>query len=274
MVLLIFFLGLLLVTALVGIPGTNITLEQEIFLIFIPLAVLLSLASIGAGFIKFHRNGIMVIGWIAALLVSLTVGLVTANRVLLTYRHPQYLMAPLALCVGLGGVMMVSMVGWDRGKRMIAALVIVVLLGLSAYSAYPPKDLMGGFQEGTSHEDMQAVLWSRYSLPKTSTVASDHRMSSMLFGFAELNATWDAARKTLHAPTYQECRNEIALVKTPSGDKSIDYILLDEDIKEGAALLQWENAEPMSTEAREKFQKWPFVKLYEAGGVEVYGIVE
>jgi hypothetical protein len=94
----------------------------------------------------------------------------------------------------------------------------------------------------------------------------------MLFGFAGLNATWDSARKTLHSDTYKDCRDEIENMDTPSGDKPIDYVLLDEDIKEGAALLQWENAEPMSLEAQKKFEKGPFIKLYEANGVEVYGL--
>ena len=95
----------------------------------------------------------------------------------------------------------------------------------------------------------------------------------MVFGFAGLNATWDGARKTLHASSYAECQDEIAGLNTPSGEKPIDYVLLDEDIKEGAALQQWENARPMSQEAQEKFGMWPFIKLYEAGGVEVYGLV-
>ena len=95
----------------------------------------------------------------------------------------------------------------------------------------------------------------------------------MVFGFAGLNATWDGAGKTLHAPSYAESRDEIAGLDTPSGEKPIDYIFLDDDIKEGVALLQWENAEPMSQEAQEKFEEAPFIKLYEAEGVEIYGIL-
>ncbi len=98
-------------------------------------------------------------------------------------------------------------------------------------------------------------------------------MSSMLFGFGGLNATWDEAYKTLHAPSYEECEDEIKSISTPSGKKSINYILLDDEIKEGVALLQWENAKPMSKAAQEKFEKYPFIKLYEANGVEIYGLV-
>ena len=121
---------------------------------------------------------------------------------------------------------------------------------------------------------MQGVLWAGEHLESGATVASDHRMSSMIFGFGDLNATWDAGENTLHGETYDEFQEEVASLKVPSGTKPINYVLLDDDIKEGAALLQWENARPMSQKAKDKFQKWPFIKLYEADGVEIYGIVE
>ena len=75
-------------------------------------------------------------------------------------------------------------------------------------------------------------------------------MSSMLFGFAQLNATWDEAYNTLHASSYEEYEDELESVKTPSGKKRIDYVLLDDDIKKGLALRQWENAQPMSQKAQ------------------------
>ncbi len=184
-------------------------------------------------------------------------------------------MPPLALVIGLGMVMMFNNLSEDNKsyKKILVVGLMGVLLGLTTLSAYPSKEVMGGFQEGTSQEDMQAVFWARESLNKGATVATDHRMSSMLFGFASLNATWDEADKTLHASSYEECRDEIERISIPSGEKPIDHVLLDNDIKSGVALLQWENAEPMSLEAKKKFEIWPFIKLYEANGVEVYGIV-
>ncbi|UCF08834.1 MAG: hypothetical protein JSW28_03855, partial [Thermoplasmata archaeon] len=230
---------------------------------------------VGPGYARFFRHGPSLVGWMVALLLSAFLGIITSSHVLLPYRHTQYLIPPLALLGGLGLVMLFTTaeleVKWS--KRMLGAIVIACLLGLTAVTAYPPREVMGGFQEGTGPEDMQAVFWAREALPGDATIASDHRMSSMLFGFAELNATWDAAEKTFHSPTYDECRDEIEGVDTPSGGKPIDYILLDDDIKEGVALLQWQNAEPMSQGAQEKFGRWPFVKVYEADGVEVYGMV-
>ncbi|UCE36860.1 MAG: hypothetical protein JSW00_15340 [Thermoplasmata archaeon] len=260
--------------ALVKVPGTNINLTPETALLFSPLIIILAFTSAGAGYLKIYKNGVSVYGWIVALVISLLVAIVTSNRVLFTYRHPQYFMAPLALAIGIGVAMMIYLYwGERRQNKALAVGLVVVLLGLTSLSAYPPRGVMGGFQEGTSEEDMQAVAWAKYSLEDGATVATDHRMSSMVFGFAGQNATWDAAIDTLHGSSYEECKDEIDNISTPSGEKHIDYVILDDDIKDGVALLQWENAEPMRTQAWEKFEKWPFVKLYEANGVEVYGVV-
>lgn len=269
---LFFVLGFL---AFVKLPGTEVNLNPDVAILFSPFVVLLAFTSIGAGYLRFYRNGMVIYGWIIALVLSLVIAMVTSNRVLLTYRHPQYIIPPLALAIGVGMAMLFNTFGHDktRFKKGVAAGLVVVLIGLTSLTTYPSKEIMGGFQEGTSQEDMQAVFWARESLNEGATVATDHRMSSMLFGFAGLNATWDEAGKTLHAPTYTECQDEIAGLDTPSGEKPVDYILLDEDIKEGVALLQWENAQPMSQEARDKFTKEPFIKLYESNGVEIYGLV-
>ncbi|UCG69094.1 MAG: hypothetical protein JSV09_15130 [Thermoplasmata archaeon] len=269
----VLFLVLVIVTV-ASIPGTDIRLDPVILLLFSPFIILASLGSVGPGYSRFYENGMTIYGWILAIFLSIFLAIATANHVLLPYRHPQYMMAPLALLMAIGVVKIFKAMSDDKGlkKRLVVGL-LIVLLGLTALSSYPPKEVMGGFQEGTGKADMQAVFWAREYLTKGATVATDHRMSSMLFGFANLNSTWDEADKTLHASSYNESKDEIHNIKIPSGEKSIDYVLLDDDIKEGAALLQWENAEPMSTEAQEKFDKWPFVKLYEANDVEIYGLV-
>jgi hypothetical protein len=265
----------LALVAFTTLLGTGIQLEPAILLMFSPFLILTAFGSVGPGYLRFYKNGMALYGWIIALLLSSLIGLMASSRVLLPYRHTQYLIVPLALLIGIGLVMMYNMVdSKKRTKKLLAIGLVAVLLALCALSAYPPKELIGGFQEGTSEADMQAVAWAKSSLNEDATVASDHRMSSIIFGFGGLNATWDEAYSTLHADNYNGCRSELENISTPSGEKPIDYILLDDDIKSGAALLQWENAEPMSSEAQEKFEKWPFVKLYESNGVEVYGIVK
>jgi hypothetical protein len=274
-VLLIALVLILGAIAFTSIPGTTIDLEPTTVLLFLPFFALVAFGSVGPAYIRFHKNGMMVYGWMIALFLSIMVGVITSNRVLLPYRHPQYLVVPLGLLMGMGIVMLFKDTeGSSQRLKALALSVIVILLVLTAFSAYPPKEVMGGFSEGTTEADMQGVLWAGENLPSDSTVATDHRMSSMVFGFGGLNATWDAAKNTLHGEDYQDFRDEIEGLEVPSGTKPINYVLLDDDIRGGAALLQWENAHPMSQGAQEKFERWPFVKLYEANGVQIYGIVE
>ncbi len=273
---LLFALVLILsIISLTSIPGTSIELEPATVLLFLPFFALVAFGSVGPAYIRFHKNGMMIYGWMIAIFLSILVGVITSNRVLLPYRHPQYLVVPLGLLMGMGIVMLFKDAeGTSQRLKTLALGVIVILLVLTAFSAYPPKEIMGGFSEGTSEKDIQGVVWARENLPSDSTVASDHRMSSMVFGFGGLNATWDSAQGILHGEEYENYKEEIAGLEVPSGIKPIDYVLLDDEIREGVALLQWENARPMSHKAQEKFERWPFIKLYEADGVQIYGLVE
>jgi hypothetical protein len=91
----------------------------------------------------------------------------------------------------------------------------------------------------------------------------------MMFGFANVNATWDDAYHTLHG-NLSEAVSEMAGLDTPSGHTSVTMVLMDPAIESGVALKQWENALPMSEAARAKFSSPVFIKVYEAGGVKEY----
>jgi hypothetical protein len=129
--------------------------------------------------------------------------------------------------------------------------------------------VLGGFEEGTTAGEMDSVLWLGETAGRTELVATDHRMSSMAFGFAHVNATWDEAYFTLHG-NLSEAVAEMAGLDTPSGHHAVTMVLLDPAIESGVALKQWETARPMSAAARAKFSSPVFIKLYEADGVKEY----
>lgn len=289
--LLLVLLTLLFFLAFTNIPGTNIRLESYEILMFSPFLVICAFCAVGPGYLKFYENGLAVYGWIFAGLLSAFVGIVTESHELLPYRHTQYLIVPLVVLVGVGAGILIFMLVGDGGKvntefhsdenstrdksrknwkKTVSWLIIALLICPIAFTAYPSKDTMGGFQEGTTEEDIRSTFWLKNSVGGDTTIASDHRMSSMIYGFANLNASWDSAHDTLHSSTFEGCRDELEGLSTPSGEKEIDYVLLTDDIKSGAALLQWENAEPMSSNAQKKFESSPFIKVYESEKAEVY----
>jgi hypothetical protein len=156
--------------------------------------------------------------------------------------------------------------------RIIAASAVLILLALCGVFSYPPLDVVSGFEEGTTYEELETCLWARDHLEASSTVASDHRMSSMMFGFANINSSWEHAPQTLHGESFSDAEDEISNASVPAGEKRLDYVLLTDSIRSGVALKQWKPAEPMSEPASKKFETKPFIKIFDNGEAQVYYI--
>jgi hypothetical protein len=154
--------------------------------------------------------------------------------------------------------------------KMAASSFIFIIIVLCGIFAYPPLEVVSGFEEGTTHEELDSCIWIRENLPTSSTVASDHRMSSMVFGIGMRNATWEYAPKTFHEDSMEEIIHELEGTNIPAGKKRIDFILLSKAIEKGVALKQWETAQPMSKEAIKKFGSEPFLKIFDNGDVRIY----
>jgi hypothetical protein len=154
--------------------------------------------------------------------------------------------------------------------RFAAILTTLILIVASSIFAYPPEGLLSGFEEGTNDSELESCIWIRESIEDDGMVASDHRMSSMIFGFGYTNATWETAPNTIRGETLEDYADELNSTKTPSGEKDIDYVLISSEIENNVALTQWEPAEPMTTKAIEKFEKYPYYKIYDNGNVEIY----
>ncbi len=251
-------------------PGTNIKVNAAVIPLFAPLIILISFSTCGSSFTQFYKNGVSINAWLWAIIISLFAGIAMNSHTLIPYRHMEYLMIPLAVLVGLGIVLLLNI--WlSSKKKAVSMAIILILFSLSTFSAYPEKNIMGGFQEGTIDEEMSTISWVKYSVKTAkNTISTDHRMSSLLFGFTGINATWDASPNTLYGETFAEAEEEMRTCYTPSGIKQIDYVLINEDIKQGAMLLVWENAEPLSDKAIKKFDDMPFIKTFDNGDGQIY----
>ena len=252
--------------ALTGVPGTSIEVDRSFLLLVIPLLIVIILAAPGPGFARFYEKGLFICAWLGAIMISMVIMVVTENVVLLPYRHTQYFLEPLLILSALGVVELYRYLPSGKElstKAIVSGIVVLLSLGV-AYSAYPPREVIGNFQEGTVYEEMQGVYWVReYSSDFEGKVASDHRMSSLIFGIGGVLGTWDSAYDTLHAEDYANCSEEI-------GEEGITGVFMDREIEKGAAMLQWENAEPVSREAVGKFEGPPFVRVMDSGFVQVY----
>ena len=265
---------LLLIAVFINVPGTTITTDPTSIILFGPTIIMFCFAASGFAFSDFYKNGNFLFCWFLVIAFSMLIGTATNNTVLIPYRHLQYIVVPLLMFAGVGIVKFYDACEKNKLKNIFFAFSFTILLLLAPFSCYPPTNVLGGFEEGTDYRDMEAVFWVKENLPGAA-IASDHRMSSMLFGFADTSPTWEYAPIIFHSSLdeFNESKGELLNCSIPSGEKRIDYVFLDKTMKEkGVALTQYENAEPMSKESIQKFDNEPFVKIYDNGYVQIYRI--
>jgi hypothetical protein len=258
-----------LLVTVTGIPGTRIQVTPRSLVQVLPMVAAVSLAAPGAVAAAGLRGGEAVRGWLLALLASFTGAVVTGSHVLLPYRHADYMVVAAAVLAGAGALALRGLPTWARRAGPAALGLLVVLNGAAAY---PPPAVMGGFQEGVAEAEMEAVRWAGRNLPEDAMVATDHRLSSMLFGYGGVDATWDSSGPFLHAPNASAALEHREL-PSPSGLRNVTHALVSPVMRDvGVALYQWENAEPLSEAAEEKFQGPAFPTLYERDGVAIHRV--
>ena len=258
------FLALLLVIGYAiayGVPGTAIPVGPEAVPYLLPPLGWLALAA-APGLVLAQRGGWLLFGWILPIGGFAAIGGLTESHLLIAYRHAPYLLAPLALMAGAGFVTLLRTQPSARRPRFAAGLAAILLCG--ALTAYPPAAVMGGFQEGSSQAELGCVLWAR-QVESGALVVSDHRLSSLVFGLAQRDASWENGADVITAP------GVVREVGTPAaGLQPVGYVLLSNELRSGMALLQWEPAQPLPTEAAAKFGSASYPAVHDAGGCQLY----
>jgi hypothetical protein len=262
------FLGAFLASLLIigygivyDVPGTSIPVGPEAVPFLLPPLGWLALAA-APGLVLAQRGGWLLYGWALPIVGLAAAGGLTGSHLLIAYRHAPYLLAPLALMAGAGFVALLRMQACPRRPRFAAGLTAILLCG--ALTAYPPATVMGGFQEGTTNAELGCVLWTGQVEPGA-LIISDHRLSSLVFGLGERNASWENGAEVLTAP------GVVHEVTTPAaGTQPVGYVLLSDEVRAGVALLQWEAAQPLSAAAAAKFGSASYPAVHDAGGCQVY----
>lgn len=275
------FVAILVALIVVKLPGTNIDITWITLLYAIPLLAWLCFLPLGVTSVRFHRGGSLLVAWLYAILGSLAFAIVTNSHVLFPFRHIDYMVEAMAPLVAIGMLMVydqmiASRVPAERPRvRTNALFAIVALLVITAATSLPPRETIGGFEEGMTVAELEAVRWTRSNVPLESTFAADHRLSSLLFGIAGMHPTWDYTPRTYHSENVSDALAELASVHVPprDGDARVDYVILSPPIEEGVTLLQWETSRPMSEPAIAKFEDPTyFEKIYDERDVRIYRV--
>ncbi len=279
------------VVTLVPLPGTTQTTTFGAIAWFAPVLLLGVFAAGSRRAPTTARLGLFGLTWTGALGLSagvlLLLGavgdatrpggtLVAFSSTLAPSRHVEYLFLPIGLLVAVGIARLVVAAG-DRGGRraFVAACVgVTVLLAANAAIVYPPPADFGGFQEGLTPADAALWMWVGLAAPPTWVVASDHRLSSMVFGFDGNPATW-VTTTYLFTGTNADWPAVVGELRSvgapnPADPHPIDLVAVDAVMYTGVALDPSALAAPLSSAAVAWFGTLPFVVLYENGPNVVY----
>jgi len=239
----------ILLTLWKGVPGTQIPVGMEAVPYLIVNLAWISMAA-SPSFVTSKKYGWVIWGWLIPILSQAAIGAITGSHLLIAYRHAPYLLAPVALIAGIGFHYFID--GFKHTKRTGIAFGFSLLFLGCAIGAYPPPSVMGGFQEGTSQEEFDAILWTQFT-EDDSLIVSDHRLSSLTFGLTKTNASWENGAEVITGDTEQAIEAGKSLSTPQAGVKQVSYIVLSEEMQKGVALLQWDPAEELTGEAKTKF---------------------
>ena len=267
--------GLLL---LVPLPGTTQTTTPASVLWFVPLLLVVPVATGSRRYLSALRLGPLGLAWLIVLALSLVVAasVPSLGAVLEPSRHAEYAIVPLGLLAAVGSGAVVAALREQRGRRVAAAaaLGLFVLVAANAAIAYPPPQDFGGFQEGLTFQDAALWGWAGLALPPGTVVASDHRLSSMLFGVDGVRATWDSTPGLFVGSSWANASAELNGSYAPHGAlRAIDAVAVDQTMRSvGVALDPGQLARPMSPAADAWLGAPPFVPIYENGAQSVYWV--
>jgi len=278
--------GAIFVVVFVPVPGTTQVTTPAAILWFAPVLVLGIACAGSRRMLSPARLGPFALAWTGALGLSAAAMIALSlaapavpsspaagiSSTLSPYRHVEYLFIPIALLVAVGLARFVTRVGDRAGRRafLAACVGVGVLLAANAAIVYPPQNDFEGFEEGLTHGDAALWMWVGVAVPPTWTVATDHRLSSMIFGVDGNPTTWFTTPSLFTGSSWAAAAAELRSTGTPYTDRPIDLVAIDSVMYSGVALDPSKPALPLSSSASDWFGSLPFVPLYENGQSVVY----
>ncbi|MFO7792494.1 MAG: hypothetical protein R6W73_05875 [Candidatus Saliniplasma sp.] len=215
---------LLLLAGFYRVPGRDFKLSYQV-LFYFPLLILGILAVEARKIIKVFGDGMHVVGWFLFGSLSMTLGILTEDSSLLPMRQLSFLLLPLSILLGLGITQIFILYNPFKKKRkkVVMVILISILLLWSVPLTYPTQESVSGYEEGSDWDDLEAGIWSRNIDGK---IATDHRMSAVLFGVGNENLTWIEGYDIYFSQDPSDIRGEL-------DEFNVSYILWDQEMLNG-----------------------------------------
>ncbi len=266
------------------IPGVYVKITPLAIIYSLPMIILLSLSFTGYSKIKNIAGGNVIHGWTLGLSISLLYSIFSSN--LYPDRHLEYIIIP--LCVP-AAIMIKNMLYTDKihipirlnfspfiksffkktNKRTIISVFISIMCISNMIAAYPTIDALNHIDERVTKPCINVFQWMDGNISKNSVIASDHRLEMLLWaeGF---NITKGRTNKTWTSNNTIDCFFELKQLK-------IEYILIDDIMKNSVVNVDISKYFHMSNFSYEKFTKKPFELVYrnvtfDNNGIELHWV--
>jgi hypothetical protein len=258
----------------VPLPSTSQTTTPAEVLFFAPYFVAVAFSGGSRHLTTLARFTPWTASWLGALGLSFGLAALARSEVLLPARHAEYVVIPVGLLIAVGLGYWIARLEAAGGRRAVAAgaAAVVVLFAANAAIAYPPAQDFLGFQEGLTTGDQALWGWAGTALPAPITFVTDHRLSSMLFGFDGDRANWVSGGALLTGGNVTAARALLAGVSTPTGTFPPNAVAVDATMHAGVALDPNAAPQPLSPAAIGWLGAPPFVPVYVNGPEVVYWV--
>lgn len=240
------------------IPGTDITLGSNI-LLGIPLLLVGVFALFSSRFLYMFREGTLLMGWIAVVILTVILGILTGSSSLYTIRLVSFFMLPLVILFGIGVIRFLQLADPFSQKNKVIAACILLLLAVNIPLMYPSQETTSGYIEWTEHDALEASHWTSYSIH--GNILTDHRLSAALFSMGELNVSWTDGEPAYFSTSRQEAHETLTAM-------GIRYIMMDHYMIETATVADGVNPAPMDPELVRWYHSG--YRLYVRENTEVY----
>jgi len=246
------------------LPVRDIELGTTV-LLYLPMVFLGLFFVSSRKIIKTFKEGPTLIGWFIFVIISMIVGFISQSSSLLPMRQFLFFLLIVSLLFGIGmyhfhGVLFNP--NGDKIKTMVLGVIIIILVAYLVPLSYPSQERAGGYMEGVESEDMEAAYWLKHST--TGKIAADHRLSGALFSVSNQQVTWTEGQEMYFSENFSEALDDLR-------DNNVSYIMWDEEMKKGAAIVPGENPQPLNRTLMQSYHE-KFHLVYRSEEVVVYSV--
>jgi len=254
--------------ALEGIP--SIPVYPSPFVLFVIPTVIWSIVAI---FALFNADMVPTSGYmrvtVLLLCALIVVGFITGLAYLVPLRVIEYLSLFLLPFAGAGIFGLSRSTGMARAMAVFMVAALIVSSGFSLYfsAAVTPASKIGA----TPAQDINAANWMLWNANRSYAVVSDHRLSSIAFGFGGMNATWEKGGYPVFTTTSITLLERMLLnVSTPAGAEAGGYIFIDKYMLQAANFYPNMPAVPVPAGFVSDMENSSFICVYSNGFATIY----